>query len=192
MGTVDVAAETGQLRRADPVEFRVQAVDEVTDLHGVRCLPRDFDPQQSYPVVGSGYGGPQTITAAAEDFGVLGVRDRVAALRVLAARHPWLDITRTGAIGISFGGYYAARCDLVAPELYRAIGAAAGPDDFRLATPSTLVWSRMPSVSSRNCCLSTACRTSTSSRRRRCASRTASRAPGNITIWSCCRIRATS
>ncbi|GAA3528366.1 hypothetical protein GCM10022222_09250 [Amycolatopsis ultiminotia] len=73
--------------------------------------------------------------AATQGFGTLGVQDRVAALRALANQHPWIDISRTGAIGISFGGYFAARCGIVAPDIYRAVVAAAGPYDPELTPP---------------------------------------------------------
>lgn len=73
--------------------------------------------------------------AAADGFGSLGVRDHVAALRELAERHPWLDAQRRGVIGISFGGYFAARCGLLAPDVYQAVVAAAGPYDLELAAP---------------------------------------------------------
>ncbi|MEU7839021.1 MULTISPECIES: prolyl oligopeptidase family serine peptidase [unclassified Nonomuraea] len=73
--------------------------------------------------------------AAADEFGTIAVRDHVAAITGLAAERPWLDPTRCGAIGLSFGGYHAARCGLLAPQVFRAIVAAAGPYDLEVIAP---------------------------------------------------------
>ncbi|MBO8192451.1 S9 family peptidase [Streptomyces oryzae] len=73
--------------------------------------------------------------AAAHGFGTVAVRDHTAAIASLAAARPWLDKTRCGAIGLSFGGYFAARCGLLAPETFRAFVAAAGPYDFGTMMP---------------------------------------------------------
>lgn len=56
--------------------------------------------------------------------------DHRAAILELAARHPEMDATRVGAIGWSFGGYYAAQAVLHAPDLYRAAVAGAPVVDW--------------------------------------------------------------
>ena len=42
-----------------PERFTAKASDGQTDLHGMIVLPRDFDPEEQYPVVESIYPGPQ-------------------------------------------------------------------------------------------------------------------------------------
>jgi dipeptidyl aminopeptidase/acylaminoacyl peptidase len=46
-----------------------------------------------------------------------------------------MDLARCGVIGTSFGGYYAARCGLLDPELFRAVVAHAGPYDLTRVLP---------------------------------------------------------
>jgi dipeptidyl aminopeptidase/acylaminoacyl peptidase len=72
---------------------------------------------------------------ATERFGSLAVEDYVAAIKQLAERHAWLDVDRVGVLGLSFGGYMAARCGLLAPDLYKAVVAAAGPYEPELTQP---------------------------------------------------------
>jgi dipeptidyl aminopeptidase/acylaminoacyl peptidase len=74
-------------------------------------------------------------SAASRGFGTTAVDDYVGALDQLADRHRWFDKERVGALGISFGGYLAARCGLLAPQAYRAVVAVAGPMEPELAPP---------------------------------------------------------
>ncbi len=57
--------------------------------------------------------------------GSVEVRDQIAGARYLAGL-PYVDGSRLGIYGWSYGGYMAARCMLVAPELFRA-GVAGAP-----------------------------------------------------------------
>ena len=57
------------------------------------------------------------------------IPDHVAALRQLAAQRPWMDLTRTGIYGHSWGGYFALRGMLTAPDVFHA-GYAAAPGAF--------------------------------------------------------------
>jgi dipeptidyl aminopeptidase/acylaminoacyl peptidase len=54
------------------------------------------------------------------------IRDQAAAIRQAAAARPWMDLDRVGIYGASWGGYYALRGMLTAPEFYRA-GYAFAP-----------------------------------------------------------------
>lgn len=54
------------------------------------------------------------------------IPDHAAALRQLAAARPYLDLERVGIWGKSWGGYFALRALLLAPDLYRA-GVAWAP-----------------------------------------------------------------
>jgi dipeptidyl aminopeptidase/acylaminoacyl peptidase len=57
------------------------------------------------------------------------IPDQVAALRQLAATRPYMDTTRVGVFGASWGGYYTVRAMLTAPEVYSA-GVAIVPGDL--------------------------------------------------------------
>jgi dipeptidyl aminopeptidase/acylaminoacyl peptidase len=54
------------------------------------------------------------------------VQDHVAALRQLAAARPYMDTTRVGITGFSWGGYYTIRAMLTAPEVFK-VGVAGAP-----------------------------------------------------------------
>lgn len=53
------------------------------------------------------------------------ITDHVAALHQLAAARPYMDLSRVGITGGSWGGYFTVRAMLQAPEVY-AVGVAAG------------------------------------------------------------------
>ena len=52
--------------------------------------------------------------------------DQVAALRQLAAERPYMDLSRVGVFGISYGGYTTIRAMLQAPDFYK-VGVATSP-----------------------------------------------------------------
>lgn len=54
------------------------------------------------------------------------IPDYVTGLRQLAATRPWMDLTRVGIHGHSWGGYFAIRAMLVAPDIFKA-GYAGAP-----------------------------------------------------------------
>jgi dipeptidyl aminopeptidase/acylaminoacyl peptidase len=54
------------------------------------------------------------------------IPDHVAALGQLGADRPYMDLKRVGIIGQSFGGYFATRALLTAPEVYH-VGVAVCP-----------------------------------------------------------------
>lgn len=53
------------------------------------------------------------------------IPDHVAALQQLAAARPWMDLDRVGVHGKSWGGYFALRAMLQAPDVYH-VGIASG------------------------------------------------------------------
>jgi len=57
------------------------------------------------------------------------IPDHVAALRQLASRHPYMDLSRVGIYGHSWGGYFALRAMLTAPEVYKT-GIASAPGEL--------------------------------------------------------------
>jgi dipeptidyl aminopeptidase/acylaminoacyl peptidase len=62
-------------------------------------------------------------------FGQHEIQDHAAVLRQLGAHYPWLDLTRVGIYGSSYGGYFAARALLLAPDLYK-VGIALAPAEI--------------------------------------------------------------
>ncbi|MGH9862679.1 MAG: DPP IV N-terminal domain-containing protein [Candidatus Acidiferrales bacterium] len=57
------------------------------------------------------------------------IPDHVAALQQLAEKRPYMDLTRVGLFGHSFGGYLTVRALLLAPEVYQVGVAVAGNQD---------------------------------------------------------------
>ena len=57
--------------------------------------------------------------------------DHVAALRQLAARHPFMDISRVGIMGHSGGGYASVRALLEYPAFFHVAVATSGNHDNR-------------------------------------------------------------
>ncbi|HYR12431.1 MAG TPA: DPP IV N-terminal domain-containing protein [Longimicrobium sp.] len=60
--------------------------------------------------------------------GQMEIADQVAALREAAGTRPWMDLSRAGIAGHSWGGYFALRGMLTAPDFFRA-GYAGAPGD---------------------------------------------------------------
>jgi dipeptidyl-peptidase 4 len=60
-----------------------------------------------------------------------GLPDQIAAMRELAARHPWIDLTRVGIHGHSGGGFATAAALLRHPDFFHVGVASAGNLDNR-------------------------------------------------------------
>ncbi len=60
------------------------------------------------------------------NFGRHEIPDHVAALKQLAERRPYMDLSRVGIYGHSWGGYFAIRAMLLAPDVYH-VGIARAP-----------------------------------------------------------------
>jgi dipeptidyl aminopeptidase/acylaminoacyl peptidase len=61
--------------------------------------------------------------------GQIEIPDHVAALRELAQSRPYMDTTRAGIVGHSWGGYFALRGMLTAPDFFK-VGYAGAPGDL--------------------------------------------------------------
>jgi dipeptidyl aminopeptidase/acylaminoacyl peptidase len=61
--------------------------------------------------------------------GEIEIPDHVAALRELAQSRPYIDTTRAGIVGHSWGGYFALRGMLTAPDFFK-VGYAGAPCDL--------------------------------------------------------------
>jgi dipeptidyl aminopeptidase/acylaminoacyl peptidase len=61
--------------------------------------------------------------------GEIEIADHVAALRELARSRPYIDTTRAGIVGHSWGGYFALRGMLTAPDFFK-VGYAGAPGDL--------------------------------------------------------------
>jgi dipeptidyl-peptidase-4 len=103
--------------------------------HGRRYLLEQWLADQGFIVMTvDGRGTPnrgRTFERAIRgDFIGPALEDHRLAIRELAGRYPELDAARAGAIGWSFGGYYAAQAVLHAPDVYRAAVAGAPVVDW--------------------------------------------------------------
>ena len=61
--------------------------------------------------------------------GEIEIPDHVAALRALAQSRPYMDTTRAGIVGHSWGGYFALHGMLTAPDFFK-VGYAGAPGDL--------------------------------------------------------------
>ena len=61
--------------------------------------------------------------------GEVEIPDHVAALRAVARSRPYIDTTRAGIVGHSWGGYFALNGMLTAPDFYK-VGYAGAPGDL--------------------------------------------------------------
>ncbi|NUY79831.1 DPP IV N-terminal domain-containing protein [Flavobacterium sp. MAH-1] len=61
--------------------------------------------------------------------GQIEIPDHVATLNQLAAKRPYIDLSRVGIYGHSWGGYFAVRAMLTAPDVYKA-GIASAPGEL--------------------------------------------------------------
>ncbi|MBT2622538.1 DPP IV N-terminal domain-containing protein [Chryseobacterium sp. ISL-6] len=57
------------------------------------------------------------------------IADRVAVFRQLGEKYPFMDMKRVGIYGHSWGGYFAIRAMLAAPDLYK-VGIASAPGEL--------------------------------------------------------------
>jgi len=73
--------------------------------------------------------GKRFETALARHLGSVEVEDQTAGARYLASL-PYVDGKRLGIYGWSYGGYMAARCLMMAPEIFRAAVAGAPVTDW--------------------------------------------------------------
>jgi dipeptidyl aminopeptidase/acylaminoacyl peptidase len=70
--------------------------------------------------------------------------DHVAAIRQLAGRHSFLDISRVGVYGHSNGGYLSARALLKHPGFFKVGFASAGPQNFQGLPGTGAPWFGVP------------------------------------------------
>lgn len=69
--------------------------------------------------------------AIAHDVITKPLADQVSGLRALAATRPWMDLSRTGITGWSFGGYFTTMAVMREPDVFRAGVAGAPVTDWR-------------------------------------------------------------
>jgi dipeptidyl aminopeptidase/acylaminoacyl peptidase len=153
-----------------PEVFVAKARDGKTDIWGVVCRPRNFDPNKKYPVIENIYAGPQDaftpknfmlygemqsmaelgfIVVQCDGMGTAnrskafhdvcwknladaGFADRILWMKALAAKYPYVDVSRVGVYGTSAGGQNSAGALLFHPEFYKVAVSAAGCHDNRI------------------------------------------------------------
>jgi hypothetical protein len=77
------------------------------------------------------------------NFGRWEVPDHVATFRELAETRPWMDLSRVGVYGGSFGGYMTVRAMLLEPDFFKVgVANASIPDLFEDSVGSTQIYSR--------------------------------------------------
>ena len=69
--------------------------------------------------------------AFSRDEDVLGSIDHRVAIEQLAERYEYIDASRVGITGESFGGYFSARAMLLHPDFFDVAVSKVGPHDFR-------------------------------------------------------------
>jgi dipeptidyl aminopeptidase/acylaminoacyl peptidase len=107
-----------------------------------RSRPNDFWQAQALAELGfvvvmiDGLGMPGRSKAyhdvSYHDLGDAGLQDHITALRELADRYPYFDLSRVGIYGHSAGGYASARAILTYPDFYKVCVSSAGNHDHRL------------------------------------------------------------
>ena len=83
--------------------------------------------------MGSAYRSKEFHDFSYKNLGDIGGLDKIAAMKALSQKYPWMDITRVGIFGHSAGGYDAAHALLAYPEFYKVGVATAGNHDHRSA-----------------------------------------------------------
>jgi dipeptidyl-peptidase-4 len=147
--------------------FSFMAADGSTPLRGLIQFPSAFDPQKSYPILVSVYGGPEfannasretfvapapiteygfllvnvdtrsvpglgkrTLDAVYRKLGRVDVDDMSEGIKALWSRS-YVDKSRVGIFGTSYGGYAALMGLLRHPEVFSAASAASPVTDWR-------------------------------------------------------------
>jgi dipeptidyl aminopeptidase/acylaminoacyl peptidase len=74
-----------------------------------------------------------------------GSEDHIAAIKQMAARYPYMDLTRVGIWGHSAGGYDSTHAMLTHPEFYKVAVSSAGNHDHRMDKPGWVeLWMGAP------------------------------------------------
>lgn len=92
-----------------------------------------------------------------QNLGEVGLDDHIAMIRQIAAKYPYVDVSRVGVYGGSAGGYDAARFVLRRPEFFKVAVASSGNHDLRLdkawwpevsmGNPDEAIWERNSNMS---------------------------------------------
>lgn len=69
---------------------------------------------------------------AFQNLGEVGLDDHIALIRQMAAKYPYMDVTRVGVFGGSAGGYDTARFVLRRPDFFKVGVSSSGNHDLRL------------------------------------------------------------
>lgn len=94
---------------------------------------------------------------AYQNLGEVGLDDHIALIRQMAARYPYMDVTKVGVFGGSAGGYDTARFLLRRPDFFKVGVGSSGNHDLRLdkawwpevsmGNPDEATWARNSNMS---------------------------------------------
>ena len=102
--------------KVDPTSNRVTPLLDAAKLRAALGSALGHELGPNFPFEDYSYGR----------MGQVEVPDHVATLKQLAATRPYMDTSRVGFCGYSFGGYYTIRAMLTAPEVFH-VGVAGAP-----------------------------------------------------------------
>jgi len=77
--------------------------------------------------MGTNHRGKAFHIVSYKNLGDGGLDDRIGAMRQLAEKYTYMDLSRVGVYGHSWGGHFALRALLLAPDVYH-VGIASAPD----------------------------------------------------------------
>lgn len=82
--------------------------------------------------LGTAYRSREFHDASYQNLADCGLPDHITGIKQLAARYPYIDLSRVGIYGKSAGGFMAAQAMLTYPEFFKTGVAASGNHDCRL------------------------------------------------------------
>lgn len=129
-GLIYKPADFDAARRYPVLEYIYAGAQSLWTPHGFAPGVQSAIAQLGYVVVmldgrGTPGRGKAFQDVVVDRLGDFEIADHAGALRQAGASRPWMDLSRVGVFGLSFGGYFAIRALIQAPELYKSAVAMA-------------------------------------------------------------------
>jgi dipeptidyl aminopeptidase/acylaminoacyl peptidase len=115
---------TGPHSSFAPTSFNTRHLCQSLVELGFLCLQVDG--------MGTNHRGKAFHLVSYKNLGDGGIDDHIAAMKQLASKYSYMDLTRVGVFGHSAGGYDSTHAMLTHPEFYKAAVSSAGNHDHRL------------------------------------------------------------